>query len=85
MINHPNRSKGVRMAAPVITPEMVFGARCNARHTQTEAAKTVFRSLRGWQDWEGGKFHIDPAIFELYLIKTHQIERWRTVFPQDGV
>jgi hypothetical protein len=40
--------------------------------TQTEAAIIVHGKLRAWQDWEGGQRDMNPAVFELFLIKTAQ-------------
>lgn len=57
---------------PIYTPAQVRAAREAAGHTQSQAAALVYRRLRTWQDWEGGK-PIDPAVFELYLIRTGQI------------
>lgn len=56
--------------APRYSASDVVSARQQAGHTQTQAAAMVYRKLRTWQDWEGGK-PIDPAVFELYLIKTN--------------
>lgn len=68
-MTHPNRSKRAP-SAPDITPAMLIAARHSAGHTQTQAAETVYRTLRGWQDNEAGKRPIDPAIYELYRLKT---------------
>lgn len=68
-MNHPNRSKRAP-SAPTITPATVSAARGKAGHTQAQAATIVYRTLRSWQQWEGGERRVDPAAFELYLIKT---------------
>ncbi len=80
MSNHPNRSK-TDHAAPAITPEMVFGARINAGHTQYKMARTIWRTVRSVEAWEDGTRTPDPGLIELYLIKTGQIENWRFLFP----
>lgn len=54
------------------TPEAIRQARNNRGMTQTEAAALVYAPMRTWQDWEGAKTKMHPAIFELFLIKTHQ-------------
>lgn len=56
-----------------MTPEQLKQARSNAGLSQTQAAKLVHRSLRNWQQMEGGERQIDPAIFELFMIKTGQL------------
>lgn len=58
------------MSAPTYSPARVLHARLAAGHTQTEAAALIYRTLRGWQDWESGARTVDPAAFELYLRKT---------------
>lgn len=54
------------------TPEQVKAARTAAGHSQTQAAETIYKGLRTWQQWEKGERAMDPALFELYLIKTEQ-------------
>lgn len=54
------------------TPEQVKAARASAGHSQTQAAETIYKGLRTWQQWEKGERAMDPAYFELYLIKTGQ-------------
>jgi len=52
------------------TPEQVKAARTAAGHSQTQAADTIYKGLRTWQQWEKGERAMDPAFFELYCIKT---------------
>ncbi|TAM12888.1 MAG: XRE family transcriptional regulator [Nevskiaceae bacterium] len=54
------------------TPAAVRNARVAAGLTQTEAAKTVRASLRGWQQWEAGDRAMPPGLFELFMLKTGQ-------------
>lgn len=70
--------------APDITGCHMLAARLEAGHTQAEAAAIVYRTLRCWQDWEGSQRNPDPALLELYLIKTKLIDKndWRIVFPK---
>ena len=55
------------------TPNQIKLARQAAGHTQKKAADLVYRSAaQRWQEWEAGTHRMDPAVFELYLIKTGQ-------------
>lgn len=59
------------------TPQHIRAARIAAGLTQKEAANLVQHSQRAWENWEsasnsGRSMH--PAIFELFLIKTHQLK-----------
>jgi DNA-binding transcriptional regulator YiaG len=54
------------------TPEQVKAARTAAGHSQTQAADTIYKGLRTWQQWEKGERAMDPALFELYCLKTGQ-------------
>ena len=47
-------------------------ARTDAGLTQTQAAAKIYKSLRAWQQWEAGLRAMDPALFELFRIKTKQ-------------
>lgn len=59
------------MTAPASpAPEAIKAARAAAGLTQTQAAALIYCTLRGWQDWEGGKRAMHPAFFELFLHKT---------------
>ena len=53
---------------------MLYTARNYVQQTQEQAAAVVYRTRRGWQDMERGERPVDPAVLELYLIKTGQIE-----------
>jgi DNA-binding XRE family transcriptional regulator len=54
-------------------PNQIIAARHATGHTQTEAAETVFATLRAWQNWEAGKYVIPAAEWTLYLLLTGQI------------
>lgn len=83
MVNHPNRGRaadGGPKPGATPTPEEIRSAREKAGHTQTEAARLIYSTLRSWQEWEtepradsaaGRRMH--PGLFELYLIKTGQL------------
>lgn len=47
-------------------------ARKNLGLTQEQAAELVNASRRTWQSWEKGINGINPAIWELFLLKTDQ-------------
>ncbi|MEZ5707277.1 MAG: XRE family transcriptional regulator [Burkholderiaceae bacterium] len=54
------------------TPEAIRHARTTAGITQSEAARAVRGSLRGWQQWEAGDRAMPPGLFELFMLKTGQ-------------
>jgi len=58
---------------PAPTPTQVRAARKAAGLTQAEAAALVYHTRRAWQNWELEKREMDPAVFELFQIKTGQI------------
>lgn len=53
--------------------EQVKAARTAAGHTQDQAADVIYKGLRTWQQWESGDRKMDPALYELYMIKTKQL------------
>lgn len=55
------------------TPEDIKQARSDAGLTQTEAARCLHKGLRTWQQWEAGDRKMDPALFELFLIKSRML------------
>tara|TARA_Y100000114_G_C11711130_1_gene303542 strand:+ start:655 stop:996 length:342 start_codon:yes stop_codon:yes gene_type:complete len=55
------------------TPEQVKAARTAVGHSQTQAAETIYKATRTWQQWEAGDRVMDPALFELYCIKANKI------------
>ena len=76
------------MTAPASpAPEAIKAARAAAGLTQTQAAAMIYCTLRGWQDWEGGKRAMHPAFFEFFLQKAKKrIEDTRnacTIHPMD--
>ena len=57
------------------TTEQIRAARKLAGQTQKQAAQVVYRAaFQRWQEWETGTHRMDPAVFELYLIKTGQLK-----------
>lgn len=55
---------------PVIpSPAEIRQARELAGLSQTIAANLIYRTLRNWQQWEGGERKMDPALWELFRLK----------------
>lgn len=54
-------------------PVQIRQARNAAGLTQTEAAELISKGLRTWQQWEAGDRKMDPAFFELFLIKSNML------------
>lgn len=59
------------------TPEEVVNARKLAGLTQEQAAVLIYKDVSAWRRWETDKSKssardMDPALFELFLIKTGQ-------------
>lgn len=70
---HPNRSKS-RTAAGNPTPAQIVAAREKAGLTQTAAGEIIRGTLRGWQNYESGERRMHPGLWELFRIKTGQID-----------
>lgn len=59
-------------------PEEIAKARAAAKLTQAEAASLVhLRSAVRWSEYERGALRIDPARWELFLLKTGQHPDYR--------
>ena len=56
------------------TPADVKSARAAAGLTQTQAAALIYKKLLAWQRYESGNRSMDVALYELFLIKTGQID-----------
>ena len=56
------------------TPADVKSARIEAGLTQKKAAAVIHKKLLAWQRYESGDRAMDAAYYELFLIKTRQIE-----------
>lgn len=73
-MDHAQPGGGVgKVTMPSPTPEKIKAARAAAGLTQTQAAELIYCTLRGWQDWEGGKRAMHPAFFELFVLKSKKI------------
>ena len=61
------KAKALKQPTPVEIKEV----RKKAGLTQQQAAEVVHRADGArWREWEGGKYHIDLAVWELFLLKT---------------
>jgi putative transcriptional regulator len=56
------------------TPEEIKAARKAAGLTQTEAAALVYVTRSAWQRWEQKERDMQPAIWELFNLKTKKGE-----------
>ncbi len=59
---------------PAPTPEEIIAARKKVKLTQEEEAGAVHKAMRTWRQYEAGDRELDPALFELFLLKTGQKE-----------
>ena len=57
------------------TAQALRDAREAAGLSQAQAAALLYRSLRNWQQWELGERRIDPALWELFMLKTGQLAK----------
>jgi|GEM_PF-1236086 len=68
MTSHPNRSRRRKAPGRNPTPAEIAQTREEAELTQTQAAALIYRTLRSWQDWEGGQRRMDPALWEYWCL-----------------
>lgn len=65
----PYDAKAKELIQP--TREQIKEIRKLAGLTQQQAAELVHRADGArWREWEGGKYNIDLAVWELFLVKT---------------
>ncbi|MBA9846761.1 XRE family transcriptional regulator [Ralstonia pickettii] len=66
-------SPGRRQLAPCPPgnppPAEIKAARLRAGISQAAAARLVYKTTRAWELWEGGLRRMDPAFWELFLIR----------------
>jgi len=74
VILHTNAQTMTDTATKSPAPAEIREARVTSGLTQTQAARKVQVSLRGWQQWEAGDRAMPPGLFELFMLKTGQ---WR--------
>ena len=60
------------------TPEQVKQARATAGLTQKQAAGLIHKKLLAWQRYESGDRSMDYALYELFMLKTGQMELPKT-------
>ncbi|MHB1619705.1 MAG: helix-turn-helix domain-containing protein [Sulfuricella sp.] len=51
------------------TPDEIRAARKAVGLSQTAAAELIYSTMRTWQDWEAGKAHMHPGLWELFRKK----------------
>ena len=56
------------------TPTQIKDARQAAGLTQTQAAGIIYKKVLAWQRYESGDRSMDVALYELFLLKTGQID-----------
>lgn len=55
------------------TPEQIRAARAASGLSRAAAAGLIYASLSSWEAWESGTRSMHPGLFELFLIKTGQV------------
>lgn len=56
------------------TPKTIRETRERAGLTQTQAGALIYKSIRTWQQWEAGDRSMDPAFWELFVIKSLNLD-----------
>lgn len=54
-------------------PAEIVARRKACKLSQTEAGVLVYSALRTWQQWEAGDREMHPGLWELFLIKSGQL------------
>lgn len=67
---YSNGAKGPQGTVPNPSPGDIRVAREAAGLTQGQAAALIYRTVRNWQQWEGGERQMDPALWELFCLKS---------------
>ena len=55
------------------TPEQIKKSRLNAGLTQAQAAEVIHKRILAWQRYESGDRSMDCALYELFMLKTGQM------------
>lgn len=64
----PYNTKAKSLKQP--TPAEIKAVRTLSGLTQQKAAELVHRADSArWREWEGGKYQVDMAVWELFLVK----------------
>lgn len=66
------RSPQFARRVPGPSPDAIRQARAVAGHSQSEAARIAYATLRSWQAWEAGERRMPLANFVLYQLRTGQ-------------
>jgi putative transcriptional regulator len=72
MVTVAHRKHGARKMPP--DAWRIAKARERAGHSQSQAARVIYVSVQAWQKWEQAVNRMPPGLFELYLIKTGQLD-----------
>jgi putative transcriptional regulator len=70
MPDHFNRTSGPQGPVSNPSPNDIRAEREAAELTQGQAAALIYRTVRNWQQWEGGERLMDPALWELFCLKS---------------
>lgn len=75
MVNHPNRPRRAGPTPPGANPrpDEIAEARARLSMTHAQAAELIYASERAWQEWEGGRRRMHPALWELWKIKVARL------------
>lgn len=70
-----NAGPGDTRPAASVGPAVPAGPQLRAAReaaglSQAQAAALLYRSARNWQQWELGERQMDPALWELFVLKT---------------
>jgi len=57
------------------SPSDVRAARLAEGLTLAAASALIHSRWRSWQNWEAGTRRMHPAMWELFLIKTHRLKQ----------
>ena len=60
------------------TPEQIKKSRLNAGLTQAQAAAVIYKQILAWQRYASGDGSMDCALYELFMLKTGQMELPKT-------
>lgn len=63
-------------------PDVIRALRDSIGLTQAQAASLVYCTERGWQDWEGEKRRMHPAIWHLFRIKIDLLKERPDLNPE---
>jgi DNA-binding XRE family transcriptional regulator len=72
MPNHENRSKKSAVGGGNPRAKDITAARERAKHTQEEAADTIYTALGTLRNWEQDVRPMPPSAYEFYLLRTGQ-------------